>query len=358
MMEAIVALGSNLGDREGYLGRALAELSQLDSTRLLAASRVRETDPVDVPARYADLRFLNQAAVFATELSPEEFSHRMHVIETALGRRRGVRNGPRTIDLDLIDFGGLLRRTKELILPHPRATQRVFVSEPIHELGREVTWTLDDVRRALSSGARVLLFVRHAERPRIDNEDPTFGETLPLTPDGADMSRRYGELLRGAAVSVEFRASPLLRTMQTASLIAEGMGLTGAKVVPDEAIGNGCAFVDDALEMWQLFRDGSFFAAMTQYFRAGVQRGFVPIAAGASDFENYALGQFGGQLGIFTTHDVYVAAWLHAASVRTDFSVANWPCFLDAAALVLNADGTRRRVFVRAGLSERCCGVG
>ena len=137
-MTAIVALGSNLEPRADYLRRAFAELSELPRTRLVKASSVIETDPVDVPSEFAALKFLNQVAVFETELEPLEFSRRMHKIEEGLGRTRTVRNGPRTIDIDLIDFNGLVIDTPELVLPHPRARLRDFVLRPLAELGVEL----------------------------------------------------------------------------------------------------------------------------------------------------------------------------------------------------------------------------
>ncbi len=132
---AIVSLGSNLGNREENLAKALSALSAMPGTTLEKASSVIETEPVDVPEEFAGLRFLNQAAVFLTSLSAEEFSRRMHAIEDDMGRVRTVRNGPRTIDIDLVDFGGLVMDTPELTLPHPRAAERDFVCRPLAELG-------------------------------------------------------------------------------------------------------------------------------------------------------------------------------------------------------------------------------
>ena len=132
---AIVSLGSNLGTREENLAKALSALSAMPGTTLEKASSVIETEPVDVPEEFAGLRFLNQAAVFLTSLSAEEFSRRMHAIEDDMGRVRTVRNGPRTIDIDLVDFGGLVMDTPELTRPHPRAAERDFVCRPLAELG-------------------------------------------------------------------------------------------------------------------------------------------------------------------------------------------------------------------------------
>ena len=121
--------------RADYLKRAIAALSSLPETRFVKASSVIETEPVAVPDEFAALKFLNQVAVFETTLDPFDFSRRMHAIEDDLGRVRTVRNGPRTIDIDLIDFGGQVIDTPELTLPHPRAHLRSFVQEPLKELG-------------------------------------------------------------------------------------------------------------------------------------------------------------------------------------------------------------------------------
>ena len=142
---AVVSLGSNVEPRAEHLQRALAALSALPGTRLAAASSVIETEPVDVPPEFAEMRFLNQAAVFETTLEVHDFSRRMHAVEDALGRVRTVRNGPRTIDLDLIDFGGLKLDEPELTLPHPRAHLRDFVLRPLAELG------INDIITAIST---------------------------------------------------------------------------------------------------------------------------------------------------------------------------------------------------------------
>lgn len=135
MVRAVVSLGSNVGDRAAHLKRAIELLSGLPETRLLKVSSVIETDPVGVPEEFAGMKFLNQAAVFETDLAPRDFSDRMHSIEEILGRVRTVRNGPRTIDIDLIDFGGIEMDDPELMLPHPRAKERDFVLVPLAEIG-------------------------------------------------------------------------------------------------------------------------------------------------------------------------------------------------------------------------------
>ena len=135
MTRVIVSLGSNIEPRSGYLKRALEALTALPETRFLKASSVIETAPVDVPDEFSAMKFLNQVAIFETNLDPFGFSRRMHDVEDGLGRVRTVRNGPRTIDIDLIDFGGQIINTPELTLPHPRAHLRDFVRRPLAELG-------------------------------------------------------------------------------------------------------------------------------------------------------------------------------------------------------------------------------
>jgi len=134
-VRAIVSLGSNIEPRAKYLEDATAALQALPCTHLVKASRVIETEPVGVPPEFAGQKFLNQILVFETALEPHDFARRMHRIEDALGRVRTVRNGPRTIDIDLIDFAGLTLDSPDLTLPHPRAKERTFVMGPLAELG-------------------------------------------------------------------------------------------------------------------------------------------------------------------------------------------------------------------------------
>ena len=101
---------------------------------MVAASRVIETKGVDVPEEFCDRDFLNQILILESSLPPLEFSRRMHAIEDRLGRVRTVKNGPRTIDIDLIKFGEVRMESEELTLPHPRAKERAFVMEPLKEL--------------------------------------------------------------------------------------------------------------------------------------------------------------------------------------------------------------------------------
>ena len=138
---AVVALGSNIEPRADRLALALRALSELPGTRLVRASSLLDNAGVDVPPEFAHLRFLNQVAAFETSLEVHDFARRMHGIEDAQGRvRTGVRNAPRTIDLDLIAFGDLVLDEPDLTLPHPRARARVFVTGPLAEILPDFKW--------------------------------------------------------------------------------------------------------------------------------------------------------------------------------------------------------------------------
>lgn len=125
----VIALGSNLGNREWYLRTAFSELRRV--IHVVRISSIRETEPVDAPPP----RYLNCVVAGYTDLSPEALLRELRRIETCLGRRRPYRNAPRTIDLDLIVHSGNRRFTRELTLPHPRYRERDFVLEPMRELG-------------------------------------------------------------------------------------------------------------------------------------------------------------------------------------------------------------------------------
>ncbi len=131
---AIVALGSNLGDSVATILSATVALERLAAGPLLRSSLWRST-PDDCPPGSPD--FINAVVAFeplAGE-TPESLLEKLQALELQLGRRRsGVRNEPRSLDLDLIAFGEEQRSTSRLILPHPRATRRHFVLAPLAEL--------------------------------------------------------------------------------------------------------------------------------------------------------------------------------------------------------------------------------
>ena len=99
--------------------------------------------------------------------------------------------------------------------------------------------TIEELVGEIRRGARVTLMVRHAERPKMDPDDPTFGDALELTYDGTRTAKKLGTLLKEFADNVQFYASPLTRTRMTAACIAEGMGVADPEIPTDERLGNG-----------------------------------------------------------------------------------------------------------------------
>jgi 2-amino-4-hydroxy-6-hydroxymethyldihydropteridine diphosphokinase len=128
-MKVVIALGSNLGNREENIELAVAELNKIiDVTHL---STLYETDPVGGPQQPD---YLNAVLIGESELAPRELLKAALSIESELGRVREVHWGARTIDIDLIVLGELLISSPELEIPHPRAHQRAFVLEPWLEI--------------------------------------------------------------------------------------------------------------------------------------------------------------------------------------------------------------------------------
>lgn len=137
MTRAFVGLGSNLEDPARQLDVALAALSSLQASRLLACSPRYWTEPVGDPDQP---EFLNAAAALETDLEADELLAEMHVIERDQDRRRDPARpfGPRTIDLDLLMYGTESIETPGLTVPHPRLHERAFVLRPLADLAPEL----------------------------------------------------------------------------------------------------------------------------------------------------------------------------------------------------------------------------
>jgi 2-amino-4-hydroxy-6-hydroxymethyldihydropteridine diphosphokinase len=127
---AFVSLGSNLGDRWAYLRGGLACLPDL-----VATSRVYETDPVGGPPQG---RYLNMVAELYTEATPGQLLAAARAAESAAGRERSERWGPRTLDVDILLVGDLHVSSPELEVPHPRMWARGFVLVPLADLAPEL----------------------------------------------------------------------------------------------------------------------------------------------------------------------------------------------------------------------------
>jgi 2-amino-4-hydroxy-6-hydroxymethyldihydropteridine diphosphokinase len=131
---AVVALGSNLDDPEEQVRRAFGEIAALPGTCVTARSALYRTAPVG----YADQPpFVNACAKVETRLSARGLLEGLLGIEARHGRTRGMPNGPRTLDLDIVLYGGAAIDEPGLRIPHPRAQDRAFVLAPLVDVWPE-----------------------------------------------------------------------------------------------------------------------------------------------------------------------------------------------------------------------------
>ncbi|EMY34192.1 2-amino-4-hydroxy-6-hydroxymethyldihydropteridine pyrophosphokinase [Arthrobacter crystallopoietes BAB-32] len=127
-VKAVLALGSNLGERSDTLSLAVADLVDSPRVRLCAVSPVVQTKPVGGPEDQPD--FLNMVIEVETDFEPHELLAHCHAVEDKHHRTREVRWGPRTLDIDIITYGDLSMDDGTLTIPHPRAHERAFVLQP------------------------------------------------------------------------------------------------------------------------------------------------------------------------------------------------------------------------------------
>lgn len=137
-VRAAIALGSNLGDRAATIRDALAKIAEIPGVRVLASSTPVETAPFGPVAQGP---FLNAACVIETSQPARALLQSLHLIEHQFGRDRSqeVRWGPRTLDLDLLLYGGEIIHEPGLVVPHPGLHERLFVLEPLASIAPEIT---------------------------------------------------------------------------------------------------------------------------------------------------------------------------------------------------------------------------
>ena len=131
-MKAVISLGANIGDPKANLDLAVGLLRE--ATEVIADSSYLQTKPVGGPEQPD---YLNAVAILESDLPAKDLLALLNGIETAMGRTREIHWGPRVIDLDLIQYGGLLVNDEKLTLPHPRAHERRFVLAPWFEIEPE-----------------------------------------------------------------------------------------------------------------------------------------------------------------------------------------------------------------------------
>jgi 2-amino-4-hydroxy-6-hydroxymethyldihydropteridine diphosphokinase len=151
-LDALIGLGSNIGDKAGNISRAIALLTPGDDVRLVARSRLYRTPPW---GKTDQDWFVNACIGVATSLSPGELLGRCQAVEDELGRVRSERWGPRVIDVDLLVYRDVTLEHPDLVIPHPRIAERAFVLAPLADIapdlvigGRTVAERLAEIDRA------------------------------------------------------------------------------------------------------------------------------------------------------------------------------------------------------------------
>ena len=135
-VRAVIALGSNIQDPERQVRTAFGEIAALPDTKLVATSRLYRTEPVGYREQP---KFVNACALVETALKPRALLDHLLELERRHGRVRELRNGPRTLDLDIVLYGDERIEEPGLTIPHPRAHERRFVLEPLVDVWPEAT---------------------------------------------------------------------------------------------------------------------------------------------------------------------------------------------------------------------------
>ena len=226
--------------------------------------------------------------------------------------------------------------------------------------------TLADVKSALAAGGKATLLMRHAARPPIADNDPTFGASLSLTPRGWTAARQFGAMLADVVrpKSVAFYASETFRTVQTACGMA--MGLDAAKSAQPierkiglaDFLGGESPFFGALEDRMALIAEGRYHERLNEYFRMRRLRGYRPLgkATGEMEAQLGTLHKSGDSIVVAVTHDINVAAFLAGQGVVSSFTDKTWPDYLDAAVILQDGSGRREYGFVRGTFAMGAAG--
>ncbi|MCP4653301.1 MAG: 2-amino-4-hydroxy-6-hydroxymethyldihydropteridine diphosphokinase [Candidatus Omnitrophica bacterium] len=140
-VKVFIGVGSNLGDRNKNIASALRFLEENKEIDIVKVSRLIESEPQGGPPQN---KFLNGAIKINTTLSAGDLLSYLQSVEARLGRKRLIKNGPRTIDLDILLYGDTIINHSNLKVPHPRMAERDFVMIPLREIEPKISKLLND----------------------------------------------------------------------------------------------------------------------------------------------------------------------------------------------------------------------
>ena len=133
MATCYIGVGSNIGDRQRFINSSIEELKKVRGIKVKRLSSIYETLPVsDIPQG----KYLNGVIEIETDIGPKSLLKELNKVEERLGRKRTVKNAPRTIDLDILYYGDERLNEKYIVIPHPRISDREFVLKGLRELGK------------------------------------------------------------------------------------------------------------------------------------------------------------------------------------------------------------------------------
>lgn len=217
--------------------------------------------------------------------------------------------------------------------------------------------TLRDIEHALTVyDMRVIMLVRHAERPPLDPSDTTFGARLPITEKGMTDALTFGGALAHFvhAGDAAVFASETLRTIQTAHVIHRCFvrqdELPSSEVRRCGYLGGKSPFFGPLDERMKLIAEGRYLDRLNEYYRVGTQLGYRSLASATDEFEDWLIetSRLSGQpLTIAVTHDINVASFLAGRGVVTSFTDETWPHYLDAAVIMLDGLGYAEYAFLK-----------
>jgi broad specificity phosphatase PhoE len=198
--------------------------------------------------------------------------------------------------------------------------------------------SVEEIVRAVNNGCRVVLIIRHADKENLDPLEMGNGVELPISCEGKRKAFQIGKLLKIQNDEVVFYSSTRLRAIMTACEIARGMGISDSRnrIITDTKFSNSGFYYKNAMRVWKLFRNGTFYQKAVEYMINGSMDGFYPMKEAIRKFENYVGNLEHGTLTIIVSHFLIVSSLLYMKRVWNLHGCIN-P--LDSAAIIMSPTG-------------------